>query len=150
VIVTDLLDAPLAIATRVGATATVRAGHPDSAADPAWPDDVDVAIEASGSGTALGTCVRRVRRGGTVVLLGPLPPGETGFLGNVVVTREITMRGAFRFDREFDDALPLLASGLDVAPVISHTLPLARAVEAFALAGDRTMASKVLLDLSVE
>ncbi|WIX92456.1 hypothetical protein [Amycolatopsis sp. DG1A-15b] len=31
--------------------------------------------------------------------------GEKGFLGNVVVTREITLRGAFRFDAEFDDAL---------------------------------------------
>ena len=147
VIVSDLLDAPLAIAARVGATATVRADRPD---DPAWPDEVDVAVEASGSGAGLGTCVRRVRRGGTVVLLGLLPPGETGFLGNVVVTREITVRGAFRFDGEFDDALALLAAGLDVAPVISHTLPLARAVEALDLAGDRTVASKVLLDLGGE
>ncbi|MEU9155902.1 L-idonate 5-dehydrogenase [Streptomyces sp. NPDC048417] len=147
VIVSDLLDAPLDVARSVGATATVRADRPD---DPAWPDDVDVAVEASGSGAGLGTCVQRVRRGGTVVLLGLLPPGETGFLGNVVVTREITLRGAFRFDHEFDDALALLASGPDVGPVISHTLPLARAVEAFDLAGDRTRASKVLLDLGGE
>ncbi|WP_433172259.1 L-idonate 5-dehydrogenase [Actinoallomurus sp. CA-150999] len=144
VTVSDLLDAPLSVARSVGATATVRADRPD---DPAWPEDVDVAIEASGSGAGLGTCVRRVRRGGTVVLLGLLPPGETGFLGNVVVTREITMLGAFRFDHEFDDALSLLASGLNVDPVVSHTFPLTRAVEAFDLAGDRAVASKVLLDL---
>jgi L-idonate 5-dehydrogenase len=56
----------------------------------------------------------------------------------------------FRFDHEFDDALSLLASGLDVRPVISHTLPLTRAVEAFDLAGDRAVASKVLLDLGGE
>ncbi|MEQ4724392.1 hypothetical protein [Nonomuraea sp. B19D2] len=68
----------------------------------------------------------------------------------MVVTREITMRGAFRFDHEFDDALSLLASGLAVDPVISHTRPLARAVEAFDLAGDRSMAAKVLLDLGGE
>ncbi|GAB3970559.1 L-idonate 5-dehydrogenase [Actinoallomurus acanthiterrae] len=147
VTVSDLLDAPLGVARSVGATATVRADRPD---DPAWPEDVDVAIEASGSGAGLGTCVRRVRRGGTVVLLGLLPPGETGFLGNVVVTREITMLGAFRFDHEFDDALSLLAAGLDVDAVVSHTFPLARAVEAFDLAGDRAMASKVLLDLGGE
>jgi L-idonate 5-dehydrogenase len=71
-------------------------------------------------------------------------------MGNLVVTREVTMRGAFRFDREFDDALSLLASGLDVGPVISHTFPMSRAVEAFDLAGDRTRASKVLLDLEAE
>jgi L-idonate 5-dehydrogenase len=85
-----------------------------------------------------------------VVGLGVRQPGETGFTGNAVVTREITMRGAFRFDREFDDALCLLASGLDVDPVISHTFPLTRSVEGFDLAGDRTRASKVLLDLDEE
>lgn len=144
VIVSDLLDAPLDTATRVGATAAVRAGQPG---DPAWPDYVDIAIEASGTGAGLGTCLRLARRGGTVVLLGLLPPGETGFPGNVVVTREITMRGAFRFDGEFDDALSLLASGLKVDPVISHVLPLSGSVEAFELASDRGVASKVLLDL---
>jgi L-idonate 5-dehydrogenase len=104
-----------------------------------------VAIEASGSAGGLGTCVRRVRRGGTVVLLGLLPPGDTGFPGNIAVTRELTMAGAFRFDREFDEALALLGAGLHVGPVITHTVPLSEARSAFDLAGDRTAASKVLL-----
>jgi L-idonate 5-dehydrogenase len=145
VIVTDLLDEPLALAREVGATSVVRADRPD---DPAWPEDVDVAIEASGSAPGLGTCVRRTRRGGTVVMLGLLPPGDVGFPGAVAVSREITLTGAFRFDREFDQALSLLAGDLPVDPVITHTFPLARAVSAFDLAGDRTRASKVLLDLS--
>ncbi|MER6991364.1 L-idonate 5-dehydrogenase [Saccharopolyspora hirsuta] len=141
VVVTDLLDAPLAIAARVGATTTIRADRGD-------PEQVDVAIEASGSAAGLSTCVRAVRRGGAVVLLGLLPPGETGFLGNVVVTRELQLLGAFRFDREFDDALSLLADGLPVDPVLTHTFPLSEAVAAFDIAGDRTAASKVLLDLT--
>lgn len=144
VIVSDLLDGPLALALKVGATAVVRADHPD---DPAWPSDVDVAIEASGSAAGLRSCVERVRRAGTIVLLGLLPPGETGFLGNVVVTREINLVGAFRFDHEFDQALALLAEGLPVDPVISHTFPLDEAAAAFDIAGDRAQASKVLLDL---
>jgi len=147
VIVSDLLDQPLRLAAGVGATATVRADQPEEA----WAavaEDVDVAIEASGSGAALATCVRRVRRCGTVVLLGLLPPGETGFLGNVVVTREIELKGAFRFDREFDTAITLLADGIEVPGVVSHTFGLKRAREAFELAGDRARASKVLLDLT--
>ncbi|MFE7245144.1 hypothetical protein [Streptomyces sp. NPDC057580] len=60
----------------------------------------------------------------------------------------MTVRGTFRFGREFDDALSLLTSGLHVDPVISHTLPPTRAVEGFDLAGDRARASNVLLDLS--
>lgn len=145
IIVSDLLDEPLAIALKVGATSVVRADRPD---DPAWPEDVQVAIEASGSGAGLRTCVQRVRRAGKVVLLGLLPPGEVGFLGNVVVTREITMAGAFRFDREFDEAVTLLGDGLAVDPVVSHTFPLEHAGAAFDIASNRALASKVLLDLS--
>jgi len=144
VVVSDLLDGPLGLALKVGATSVARAGNPD---DPAWPAEVDVAIEASGSPAGLRTCVQRVRRAGRIVLLGLLPPGEVGFLGNVVVTREITVAGAFRFDGEFDEALALLAAGLPVDPVVSHTFPLDEAVAAFDLAGNRALAAKVLLDL---
>jgi L-idonate 5-dehydrogenase len=91
--------------------------------------------------------VGTVRRGGTVVMLGMLPPGEVGLVASTVVTRELHLAGAFRFDTEFDTALDLLASGLDVEPVITHTVPLSEARAAFDLAGDRTTASKVLLDL---
>lgn len=141
VVVTDLLDAPLAIAAQVGATSTVQA-------DRGVPGQVDLAIEASGSAAGLSTCVQALRRGGTVVLLGLLPPGETGFLGNIVVTRELQLVGAFRFDHEFDEALSLLAGGLPVDPVLTHTFPLSEATAAFDIAGDRTVASKVLLDLT--
>jgi L-idonate 5-dehydrogenase len=144
IVVSDLLAAPLELASAVGATSAVRADNPH---DPAWPADVDIAIEASGSPAGLRSCVERTRRAGTVVLLGLLPTGETGLLGNVVVTREITMVGAFRFDDEFDEALALLAAGLPVDPIVSHTFPLDDAVAAFDIAGNRALASKVLLDL---
>jgi L-idonate 5-dehydrogenase len=145
VVVSDLFDEPLRIATAVGATATARADRPE---DPCWTGDFDLAIEASGAPAGLRTCVERVHRGGTVVLLGLLPPGETGLLGNVVVTRELELRGAFRFDTEFDEALTLLAEGLPVDPVVTHVFPLDQSAAAFAAAQDRTLASKVLLDLS--
>jgi L-idonate 5-dehydrogenase len=141
VVVSDLVDEALAVAARVGATTTVRAGGPE------WPEVVDVAIEASGAPAALADCVRTVRRAGTVVMLGMLPPGEVGIVASPVITRELDLVGAFRFDTEFDTALALLAGGLDVEPVITHTVPLAEARAAFDLAGDRTTASKVLLDL---
>src|SRR4051794_5729367 len=143
--VSDLVDEALDVARGVGATATVRADRPD---DPAWPDEVDVAIEASGAAVALRTCVERVRRGGTVVQLGLLPPGDVAFPGNLLVTREVTVVGAFRFGAEFDDALALLSQGLPVDGIVSQSYPLADALEAFEVAGDRRRACKVLLDLS--
>ncbi len=142
---TDMLDEPLAVASALGATATLKA---DEEAD--WPeefDEFDVAVEASGAPVALGTCMRRLTRGGVVVQVGIFPPGEVPFLGNLLVTRGIDVRGAFRFHDEFDEALALLAGGLDVEALVSQALPLEAAVEAFALAADRRRASKVLLDL---
>jgi L-idonate 5-dehydrogenase len=141
VVVSDLLDEALSVATAVGATTVVRAADPDG-----WPDEVDLAVEASGSSAGLGACVERVRRGGTVVQLGLLPPGPTPVAGNALVTKELTLTGAFRFDTEFTEALGLLAGGLRVEPIITQSYPLASAVEAFDVAGDRRRSCKVLLD----
>jgi len=142
VVVTDLHEAPLALASQVGATQTIRADTTD------WPDEIDVAIEASGTAGGLRTCLERVRRGGTVVQVGSLPGGDTAFAGSLLMTRELTLTGAFRFDHEFDTAIALLADGLYVDPIVTHAFPLDEARAAFDLATDRTVASKVLLDLS--
>jgi L-idonate 5-dehydrogenase len=145
VTVTDLLPQALRYASAVGADAVVRADDPDDAGRPA---EVDVAVEASGAAAGLGTCVRLVRRGGTVVQLGMLPPGQTPFAGNLVVSREIELRGSFRFDTEFDDALRLLAAEPGFDELISTVVPVQDAEAAFALAADRDRSCKVLLDFA--
>jgi len=142
VIVSDLVPEALEIARAVGATTVIRADDSD-----ALPADMDIAIEAAGAPAALDACVRAVRRGGRVVQLGLLPPGQVNFPGNVLVTREIELVGAFRFGAEFDDALALLADGLPVDPILTHRYTLDQIQQAFAIAGDRTRASKVVLDL---
>lgn len=143
VTVTDLLPTALGHARTVGANTVVRADDP---ADPGWPAEVDVAVEASGVAAGLDTCLRLVRRGGVVVQLGMLPPGQSPFAGNLVVSREIELRGAFRFDTEFDDALALLATEDAFDGLVSAVVPLREAESAFALAADRGRSCKVLLD----
>ncbi len=147
IVVSDLLDGALAISRAVGATATVRADDPD---DPHWPDEVDIAIDASGSPHGVAAGAARLVRGGRLVLLGILPPGQTPFPGNLVVTRELEVVGAFRFHHEIHDAVRLLAGGLDVDAVITGVVPLTQAGRAFEMATDRTTSSKVLLDLRPE
>ncbi|MFJ4817183.1 L-idonate 5-dehydrogenase [Streptomyces sp. NPDC088801] len=142
VTVTDLLPEALAYGRIAGAGSLVRADDPD---DRGWPDEVDVAIEASGVAAGLDACLRRVRRGGVVVQLGMLPPGQSQFAGNLVVSREIELRGAFRFDGEFDDALALLAGEPAFDGLISAVVSVAEAESAFALAADRSRSCKVLL-----
>ncbi|MEV1022614.1 L-idonate 5-dehydrogenase [Streptomyces sp. NPDC050264] len=143
VTVTDLLPKALEYASVAGADILVRADDP---ADPGWPDEADVAIEASGVAAGLDACLHRVRRGGVVVQLGMLPPGQSPFAGNLVVSREIELRGAFRFDTEFDSALELLAREPSLAGLVSAVVPVAEAGRAFELAADRAASCKVLLD----
>ncbi|TPQ16643.1 L-idonate 5-dehydrogenase [Streptomyces sporangiiformans] len=143
VTVTDLVPRALEYAEAAGADTVVRADEP---AAQGWPAEVDTAIEASGVAAGLDTCLRLVRRGGVVVQLGMLPPGRSPFAGNLVVSREIDLRGAFRFDSEFDDALALLAREDRFDGLVSSTVSLREAERAFALAADRGSSCKVLLD----
>ena len=67
---------------------------------------------------------------------------------NVLVAKEIRLRGTFRFDVEFEWAVDFIASGaIDVAPLLTEIVPLDDAVRAFELAGDRSRAMKVQLTL---
>jgi L-idonate 5-dehydrogenase len=145
VVATDIVEEAVAVARASGADAGVIAGSKEA---DALDQCFDVVIEASGASAGLATALRAVRRGGTVVQLGLLPPGEVPFAGNVVVTREISVVGAFRFDSEFTEALDLLASGLPSDPVVTDVLPVAASRAAFDLAGDRHRACKVLLDFA--
>lgn len=145
VTVTDLLPAALEYARTAGADTLVRADDPR---DAGWPAEVDVAVEASGVAAGLDTCLRLVRRGGVVVQPGMLPPGPSPFAGNLVVSREIELRGAFRFDTEFDEALRLLAAEPAFDGLVSAVVPVTEAESAFALAADRSRSCKVLLDFA--
>jgi L-idonate 5-dehydrogenase len=142
VVAVDLVPEALAVAAEVGANRTVLA---DAAGD--LEESFDVVIEASGSAAGLRTALTSARRGGTVVQLGLLPPGDVGVAGNLLVTRELSVVGAFRFGAEFAGALAMLNGGPSLAPIVTAVLPLAQAREAFVLAADRRRASKVLLDL---
>ncbi|WP_324616981.1 zinc-binding dehydrogenase, partial [Streptomyces sp. NRRL S-146] len=61
VTVSDLLPEALTYGRIAGAGTVVRADDPE---DRGWPDEVDVAIEASGVAAGLDACLRRGRRGG--------------------------------------------------------------------------------------
>ncbi|MGW1914453.1 L-idonate 5-dehydrogenase [Streptomyces sp. NPDC002076] len=143
VTVTDPVPQALGHAAAAGADTLVRADDPG---DAGWPDGVDAAVEASGVAAGLDTCLRRVRRGGVVVQLGMLPPGQSPFAGNLLVSREIELRGAFRFDAEFDDSLELLAARGEFDGLVSAVVPVRDAAAGFELAADRSRSCKVLLE----
>lgn len=75
-----------------------------------------------------------------------LPPGPSPFTGNLVVTREIELWGAFRLDGGFDEALALLAREPVFDELISAVVPVRGAEGAVALAVDRGRSCEVPLD----
>ena len=139
--VSDVIDRPLATATEVGADRTIRADRDVGAlAAPQF----DVAYEVSGSFAALKACVAAVNRGGTVVQVGTLPYEPLPFVVNEIMSKELDLKGAFRWGIEFDWAVDYLSSRrVDVRPLISGQFPLQDAVKAFELAKDKTRSTKV-------
>ena len=149
VVATDIVNAPLATAHRIGADAAIN-----TAADPTGLDRFkaekgyfDTVFEASGSAVALAGALEVTQPGGTVVQLG-IGNGDMTLPVNLLTAKEISLRGTFRFHEEFAVAAGFLASGaIDVAPLLTEVVPLAEAVRAFDLAGDKSRAMKVQLAL---
>lgn len=111
----------------------------------------DVVVESSGTLRGLAAAVSAAARGGIVVLLGLQPAGEVPAPIATAITRELDLRGSFRFGAEFADVITGLADGsLDVTGIISQVLPARDALEAFALAADAARSCKVLLDFRAD
>jgi L-idonate 5-dehydrogenase len=146
IVITDIADGALAFATRVGADRILN-----TAAEPgvlsAYARDkgyFDVLFEASGANAALRAALDVVRPGGVLVQLGL--GGDMTLPVNLIVAKELELRGTFRFHEEFAVAVELIGKGLvDVKPLISATMPFTQAREAFELAGDRSRSMKVQL-----
>ena len=124
-VVSDLRPSALDLASQLWADITVLASDPgdmDKAAQKC--NDFEIIIEASGAGLALRTAYERCRPGGTIVQLG-VQTDEVSLPLNLVMLKELTVRGSFRFAQVFDKATHLLASHkLDVQPLISERVDL--------------------------
>lgn len=138
----DVRPEPLDRARALGATETFLVGT-----DAIDPESFDVVFECSGVGVALTQAVRAARRAGTVVQVGMLPDAEIGVNLAPMLGKELTLRGAFRFSTEIDDAIALLASSAALDAVVSHVVPASDAVSALATARDSSASAKVLLSL---
>ncbi|QCR43482.1 L-idonate 5-dehydrogenase [Curtobacterium sp. SGAir0471] len=138
----DLQELPLRIASEVGADRTLHAGDTD-AIDAV---EADVVIESSGNHHGLASAVRGAARGGTVVMVGLLPTGPQPALVSLAITKELDLRGSFRFVDEITEVLDALADGsLAIAPVATHEFAVEDALAAFETAADSASSGKVLL-----
>jgi len=149
IVAVDLTDATLAIAREMGADVTINVAQ-----DSAWVQrysadkgSFDVMLECSGNERALRAGLEVLRPRGVVVQLGL--GGDVSIPQNMVVAKELSICGSFRFHAEFKLAVQLINQGrVNLRPMVTRSFPLAQAREAFELASDRTRAMKVLLDFA--
>ncbi len=147
VVVTDLLDEPLALARQIGADTAINLAADPAGLAPFGRDKghFDVVFEASGAAPALAAAAVAARPGAVVVQIG-IGGAETAVPLNLFVSKELSLRGTFRFHEEFGWAAGFIARRqIDVRPLLSATLPASQARDAFDLASDRKRAMKVQL-----
>jgi L-iditol 2-dehydrogenase len=121
----------LGLARALGADSTV-VGAGEAVADAArrfaGRDGVDLVVETAGTAAAVELSLGQVgfvRPGGRVVLTGlPHDPARVEFFW--VVRREIDIRGSMIYQKEFGEAVALLAGGgVRVEMLLTHRFPLA-------------------------
>ncbi|HET8597337.1 MAG TPA: L-idonate 5-dehydrogenase [Castellaniella sp.] len=148
VVATDIQEATLEVARRMGADQTLNVRQDPQALEP-WQEDkgrFDVALECSASPQAIRDALLAVRPTGTIVQVGVA--GDVELPLNLLVGKEISLCGTHRFDEEFPRAAALIDSGrIDVGPILTGRYALDDARAAFEAAADRTRSVKVQLAL---
>ena len=144
IVATDLSPFTLEMARKAGADDTVNMSDaPDGLARfSEGKGTFDVLYECSGAAAALAAGITAMRPRGIILQLGL--GGDMTLPMMTITSRELDLRGSFRFHPEFATGISLMQKGLiDVRPFITRTLPLAEAERAFQLAGDRSQSIKV-------
>ena len=136
----DLLDNRLALADALGAAATVNAAEDDPvAAIGTWTGGrgVDVVFDTSGSSAACRLTPEIARRGGVVTLVGWPETSAFPYHVEMILEKELDVRGVNRYCNTYPTAISLLAAGkLDIDPLITHRFPFDQIVEAVAFASE--------------
>lgn len=149
IVAVDLSDFTLGIAAKVGADRVINtAENPEALAEYSRDKGhFDVLFECSGAAAALTGGIGALRPRGIILQLGL--GGDMTVPMQAITAKELDLRGSFRFHSEFAVGVKLMQHGLiDVKPLITHTLPLSHAEDAFKLASDRSQAMKTQINFS--
>lgn len=149
IVAADISGPALDFARKVGADCTVNLSeNPDGLAEYAQnKGSFDILYECSGAASALVAGIHAMRPRGVIVQLGM--GGEMNLPIMTITSKELDLRGSFRFHEEFAIAVKLLQDGLiDVKPLITQTLPLSDALRAFDIASDKTQSMKTQIAFS--
>ena len=133
-IVADLEDSRLAVASKHGADYAVNSGKEDLVARVKELTDgmgADIVIEAVGAEPTIRAGIACLRKGGAMTVIGNISP-NISFPIQEVVTRELRVQGTCASAGEYPACLEFLERGwIDVSDAISEVVPLDRAPEMF-------------------
>lgn len=149
IVATDLSDFTLALAAKAGADRVINTGtEPDAlAAYTPGKGYFDVLYECTGVAAALSGGIAALRPRGVILQLGL--GGDMTLPMMAITAKELDLRGSFRFHAEFAVGVGLMQKGLiDVKPLITHSVGLDQAEQAFRLASDRSQAMKAQIVFS--
>lgn len=149
IIATDITDKALDRARAAGADVALNTlSDPDALAPySTGKGAIDIGFECSGAEPALRAMVGALRPRATLVQLGL--SGDMTLPMMQITAKELALKGSFRFHHEFAQAVSFMQKGLiDVAPLVTHSFPLADYAAAFDTANDRAKAMKVQLEFS--
>lgn len=152
ILITDLVPDRLDLAKELGASQTLvvpkEANEKDLVAlvHKKLGGAPDIAIDCSGAQATNRLAILATRPGGCVVIVGCGPPEVTVPL-ITGLTREIDIRGVFRYCNDYPAALALVTGGkIDVKKLITHHFDITQTKEAFDTARyNRDGAIKVMI-----
>jgi L-iditol 2-dehydrogenase len=154
IIVTDLSEARLAFAKRMGADLVIPIGSEDMADRVKTVQDAtdgvgaDVVIEAAGVPAAFEEALAMVRRGGTLIEIGHYFDSGTATVSpHTICQKDVDILGVWAYPPiQFETALAALArSTAPLEDLLTTTLPLASLEEGIEITGSEDVV-KVLID----
>ncbi len=149
VVVTDLNPYRLELARRMGATLAIDPRERDLGGvqrELGMTEGFDIGLEMSGNADALRDMTGSMAHGGGIAMLG-IPTAEVSLDLEPVIFNMLTLKGIYgreMYETWYQMSV-MLASGLDIRPVITHRLSHRDFEEAFAIAKSGK-SGKVILD----
>jgi L-idonate 5-dehydrogenase len=148
VVCADLLPGPLQRARFLGEASPVPIGTVQIGVEDLPDSHFDLTLECAGVPQALHGLLLATRRAGVLVQVGNLPDETRPVNLAPLVSKEIQLRGTFRFNDEIDAAITLLDQNSQIEQVVTHVLSFEDVNEAFAIAANAEISGKVLVEVN--
>ena len=151
--VTDLDPARLALANKLGATATYKANEGDPVEwvlEQTEGRGVDVAFEAAWADKTVAQAAEMARRGGKLIMIGIPRDNVALYPAHSVRRKGLTIKYVRRMKHTYPRAIEMVAAGLiDVDSLVTHNFTLDEVTDAYPLVAEHgDGAVKVVVEVS--